>query len=423
MLPIVRFEAPIDAVVSVPGSKSLTNRALVVSSLAEGKSRLSNVLHSDDTCYMMSHLQTLGISLQAAHDQVEIEGRGGKFSAVQASLFCGNAGTTVRFLTALCALVPGSQIVTGDERMQARPIRDLVDGLLGLGVDITSANGCPPVTVRSGGLRGGCVQVQAHLSSQYLSALLMIAPYAQQPVSLEVAGDLVSEPYIELTLDVMAAFGVAVERPERRRFNVPQQLYQGRTLAIEGDATSAGYWWALAALTGSQITVKNIQPSSHQGDIEFLHILEHMGCAIAPAEGVAVRGPRRLKSPGVVDMNRLPDGVMTLAVLAALAQGETRIVNVANLRIKESDRLAALVTELRRIGIEAEELSDGIRIQGGEPHGADIETYADHRMAMSFAILGARVPGICIRTPECVSKSYPTFFEQLQALYQPKGGR
>jgi 3-phosphoshikimate 1-carboxyvinyltransferase len=148
-----------------------------------------------------------------------------------------------------------------------------------------------------------------------------------------------------------------------------------------------------------------------------------MGCAIAPEEGVAVRGPRRLKSPGVVDMNRLPDGVMTLAVLAALAQGETRIVNVANLRIKESDRLAALVTELRRIGIEAEELSDGIRIQGGEPHGADIETYADHRMAMSFAILGARVPGICIRTPECVSKSYPTFFEQLQALYQPKGGR
>jgi 3-phosphoshikimate 1-carboxyvinyltransferase len=423
MLPIVRFEAPIDAVVSVPGSKSLTNRALVVSSLAEGKSRLSNVLHSDDTRYMMSHLQTLGISLQAAHDQVEIEGRGGEFSAVQASLFCGNAGTTVRFLTALCALVPGSQVVTGNQRMQARPIRDLVDGLSGLGADIESANGCPPVTVRSEGLRGGCVQVQAHLSSQYLSALLMIAPYAQQPVSLEVAGDLVSEPYIELTLDVMAAFGVAVERPERRRFNVPQRPYQGRTFAIEGDATSAGYWWALAALTGSHITVKNIQPSSHQGDIEFLHILECMGCAIAPEGGVAVRGPRRLKSPGVVDMNRLPDGVMTLAVLAALAQGETRIVHVANLRIKESDRLAALVTELRRIGIEAEELSDGIRIQGGEPHGADIETYADHRMAMSFAILGARVPGIRIRTPECVSKSYPTFFEQLQALYPPKGGR
>jgi 3-phosphoshikimate 1-carboxyvinyltransferase len=423
MLSIAPFEAPIDAVVSVPGSKSLTNRALVVSSLAEGKSRLSNVLHSDDTRYMMSHLRALGISLQASDDQIEIEGRGGEFCPVQASLFCGNAGTTVRFLTALCALVPGTQLVTGDQRMQARPIRDLVDALSRLGVDIESVDGCPPVTVRSDVLRGGRVPVQAHLSSQYLSALLMIAPYAHQPVNIEVVGHMVSESYIELTLDVMASFGVAVERPETRRFNVPQRRFQGRTFAIEGDATSAGYWWALAALTGSRIMVNNVHRSSHQGDIEFLRILERMGCAIAQEQGVAVQGPSLLKSPGVVDMNRLPDGVMTLAVLAALAQGETHIVNVANLRIKESDRLAALVTELRRIGVEAEELPDGIRIQGGEPHGADLETYADHRMAMSFAILGARVPGIRIDTPECVSKSYPTFFEQLQTLYPSNSGR
>jgi 3-phosphoshikimate 1-carboxyvinyltransferase len=169
--------------------------------------------------------------------------------------------------------------------------------------------------------------------------------------------------------------------------------------------------------------VKNVQPSSHQGDIELLHILERMGCTITRQQGVTVQGPGRLNSPGEVDMNRLPDGVMTLAVLAALAQGETRIVNVANLRIKESDRLAALVTELRRIGIEADELPDGIRIQGGRPHGADIETYADHRMAMSFAVLGTRVPGIRIDTPECVSKSYPAFFEELQMLYPSHRGR
>jgi 3-phosphoshikimate 1-carboxyvinyltransferase len=423
MLPITPFEAPIDAVLSVPGSKSLTNRALVVSSLAEGKSRLSNVLHSDDTRYMMSHLRTLGIMLQASDDRVEIEGRGGEFSPVQASLFCGNAGTTVRFLTALCALVPGAQIVTGDQRMQTRPIRDLVNALSGLGVDIESANDCPPVTVRSGILRGDGVRVHANLSSQYLSALLMIAPYAQQPVSLEVAGDLVSETYVELTLDVMAAFGVAVDRPDRRRFQIPQQRYQGRDFAIEGDATSAGYWWALAALTASRVTVNNVRPSSHQGDIEFLPILERMGCTVTRQQGVTVQGPGTLKSPGVVAMNRLPDGVMTLAALAALAQGETRIVNVANLRIKESDRLAALVTELRRLGIDAEELSDGLRIQGGEPHGADVETYADHRMAMAFAILGARVPGVRIGTPDCVSKSYPTFFEQLQALHPSGSGR
>jgi 3-phosphoshikimate 1-carboxyvinyltransferase len=422
MLAIPPFPAPIDAIVSVPGSKSLTNRALVVASLAEGKSRLSNVLHSDDTRYMMSHLRTLGVSLQATDDEVEIEGLGGNFRPVQAALFCGNAGTTVRFLTAFCALVPGAQVVTGDRRMQTRPIRDLVDALTALGVGIECVNGCPPVTVRSGVLPGGRVQVQANLSSQYLSAILMVAPYAQQPIGIEAAGTMVSETYIELTREVMAAFGVAVDRPDQRHFHIPRRRYQGRNFAIEGDATSAGYWWALAALTASRVTVKNIQPSSHQGDIELLPILERMGCTITRQQGVTVQGPGRLKSPGVVDMNRLPDGVMTLAVLAALAQGETRIVNVANLRVKESDRLAALVAELRRVGIEAEELPDGIRIRGGEPHSADIETYDDHRMAMSFAMLGARVPGIRIGTPECVSKSYPTFFEELQAMHLAHGG-
>jgi 3-phosphoshikimate 1-carboxyvinyltransferase len=416
MRAITPFTTPVNAAVSVPGSKSLTNRALIVSSLAEGKSRLRNVLHSDDTRYMMSHLRTLGVALQAAEDEVEIEGRGGEFSAVQASLFCGNAGTTVRFLTAMCALVPGTQTITGDERMQARPIRDLVHALSGLGADIEAIHGCPPVTIRSGAIRGGSVRVQANLSSQYLSALLMIAPYAQQPVSLDVAEGMVSGSYVELTIDVMAAFGVAVERSERRQFKIPRQHYRGRSYAVEGDVTSAGYWWALAALTGGRIEVGTVEPSSHQGDIEFLQVLERMGCTVASNRGVAVQGPQVLTSPGVVDMNRLPDGVMTLAVLAAVAEGETRIVNVANLRIKESDRLAALVTELRRVGIEAEELPDGLRIRGGKPHGADIETYADHRMAMSFAILGARVPGMRVGSPECVSKSYPTFFEELEAL-------
>lgn len=423
MRAITPFTAPVNAAVSVPGSKSLTNRALIVSSLAAGKSRLSNVLHSDDTRYMMSHLRTLGVALQAAEDQVEIEGRGGEFAPVQASLFCGNAGTTVRFLTATCALVPGTQTITGDERMQARPIGDLVHALSGLGAGIEASQGCPPVTVRSGSLRGGSVRVQANLSSQYLSALLMIAPYAQQPVSLDVAEGLVSESYVELTLDVMAAFGVTVERSEQRQFRIPPQCYRGRSYAVEGDATSAGYWWALAALTGGRITVPNVEPSSHQGDIEFLQVLERMGCTVTHNHGVTVQGARVLTSPGVVDMNRLPDGVMTLAVLAAVAEGETRIVNVANLRIKESDRLAALVTELRRVGIAAAELPDGLRIQGGGPHGADIETYADHRMAMSFAILGARVPGMRIGSPECVSKSYPTFFDQLEALYQADSAR
>jgi 3-phosphoshikimate 1-carboxyvinyltransferase len=416
MLAITPLTNPIMAELAVPGSKSLSNRALVIASLAEGTSLLTNVLHSDDTRHMMTHLRSLGVALQPSADQVTIAGTVGRFSPLDATFFCGNAGTTVRFLTALCALVPGTQTITGDDRMQTRPIQDLVEALVGLGADVQATAGCPPVTVASAVLRGGPVQVQAHRSSQYLSGLLMIAPYAEQPVTLEVTGDMVSQSYIDLTLDVMAAYGVTVDRPQPRVFGVPRARYKGRSFAIEGDATSAGYWWGLAALTGSHIRVCNVDATSHQGDRELLSILERMGCQVSVDGGISVQGPPRLRSPGVVDMNRLPDGVMTLAVLAALAQGETRIVNVANLRIKESNRLAALVNELRRVGIVAEELPDGLRIQGGNPHGAEIETYADHRMAMSFAILGMRVPGISIRGPECVSKSYPTFFEVLQAL-------
>ena len=355
--------------------------------------------------------------------EVEIEGLGGNFHPVQASLFCGNAGTTVRFLSAFCALVPGAQVITGDQRMQARPIRDLVDALTGLGVDIAVRQRLPSCdrTIRCPAWWScpGAGKSQQPVPVRYTHGCALCTATDQSRgggrdgvrdlCRIDPRGD--GEPLASL-----------VDRPDRRRFHIPQQCYQGRNFAIEGDATSAGYWWALAASTAGRVTVKNIQPSSHQGDMELLPILERMGCTITRQQGVTVQGPGRLKSPGVVDMNRLPDGVMTLAVLAALAQGETRIVNVANLRIKESDRLAALVTELRRIGIEAEELPDGIRIRGGEPHSADIETYADHRMAMSFAILGARVPGIRIGTPECVSKSYPTFFEELQALYPSHRG-
>jgi 3-phosphoshikimate 1-carboxyvinyltransferase len=416
MITIAPFTQPITTEVAVPGSKSLSNRALVVASLADGPSLLTNVLHSDDTRYMMTHLRSLGVTLQPSDDQVTIDGQAGRFASREATFFCGNAGTTVRFLTALCALVPGAQTISGDERMQSRPIQDLVEALTGLGVDVQATDGCPPVTVGTGVLRGGHVRVQAQRSSQYLSGLLMIAPYAEQPVTLEVIGDMVSESYIDLTLDIMAAFGITVDRPQRRLFNIPRGRYQGRSFAIAGDATSAGYWWALAAMTGSRICVGNVDAASRQGDLELLPILERMGCQLSYDHGISVQGPASLRSPGVIDMNRLPDGVMTLAVLAAVAQGETQIVNVANLRIKESNRLAALVHELRRVGILAEELPDGLRIQGGIPHGAVIETYADHRMAMSFAILGARMPGIEIRGPECVSKSYPTFFEVLRGL-------
>jgi len=411
---------PIDVEVALPGSKSYTNRALVLAALAEGISELSGALFSEDTEVMADSLQRLGIPVHGDPARLTfiVEGKSGTIPATRAECFVGNSGTTARFLTAVLALGHGEYRVDGVPRMRQRPIEPLLEALRQLGVDARSVdgNGCPPVLVRARGLAGGQVRLPGTLSSQYLSALLMVGPCTPQGLEIEVEGKLVSQPYVELTIETMQAFGASVVREEEHRFVVPGgQGYRGRAYTVEPDASAASYFFALAAVTGGRVRVRNLGTRSAQGDTRFVDVLEQMGChVIRTADTLTVEGPPRLS--GVeVDMNGISDTVQTLAAIAPLASGPVVIRNVAHIRHKETDRLHALVTELRRLGVVVEEFSDGLAVYPSVIRPGIVRTYDDHRMAMSFAILGCRVPGITIDNPSCVAKTFPDFFERLAA--------
>ena len=409
---------------AVPGSKSYTNRALTIAAVADGTSTLRDVLISDDTRVARAALEHLGIKVAYDDGAFTVHGLGGQFSDPGAPLFLGNSGTATRFLTAMMTLAGFPSTITGNERMQERPIADLLAALGQLGADVASerGNGCPPVRIGATRLQGGRATVSGAISSQFLSALLMAAPYAQQDVTLEVQDALVSVPYVDLTLDIMARFGVEVTHDDYRLFRIPgRQVYAARDYAIEGDASSASYFWGLAALLGQAMCVTNVPPDSVQGDTRFLQVLERMGCTVSRRQGWHVAGPQQLRPLGDIDLNALPDAAMTVAVLAAFCQGKTRLCNIANLRVKETDRLRALATELRKIGAAVTELPDGLRIDGDPAalHGAEIDTYDDHRMAMCFGMAGARLPGIRIREPDCVAKTYPGFWDDLRGIGVP----
>jgi 3-phosphoshikimate 1-carboxyvinyltransferase len=406
---------------TVPGSKSYTNRALTIAALARGPSTLQGALVSDDTRVAQEALARLGIPVERAGTTLYVQGRQGHFTDPQQPLYLGNSGTATRFFTAMLTLSGFPCTVTGNARMQQRPIADLLEALTHLGAEAVSirGNGCPPVRIGAQRLRGGTATISGAISSQFLSALLMVAPYAQQEVTLVVKDSLVSVPYIDMTLDIMTSFGVQVGHDHYRRFIIPgQQCYEGREYTIEGDASSATYFWGLAALLGQEMYVPNVSPTSVQGDLKFLQVLERMGCTVVRKNGVLVSGPPQLQPLGKIDLNALPDAAMTVAVLAAFCKGETHICNVANLRVKETDRLRALATELRKLGAAVRELPDGLRIDGNPEtlHGAEIATYDDHRMAMCFGMAGVRLPGIRIQDPMCVSKTYPDFWADLQRI-------
>jgi 3-phosphoshikimate 1-carboxyvinyltransferase len=409
---------------AVPGSKSYTNRALTIAALARGASTLRGALWSDDTQVAQAALAHLGVQIAQDGTTLHVQGRHGQFTAPQQELYLGNSGTATRFFTAMLTLAGFPCTVTGNPRMQERPIADLLEALNQLGADVTSVhgNGCPPVRLGARCLQGGTATISGAISSQFLSALLMVAPYARQDVSLVVRDTLVSVPYVDITLDIMAQFGGQATHEAYRHFVIPgSQCYTGRDYTIEGDASSATYFWGLAALLGQDMTVTNIPPTSVQGDLRFLEVLERMGCRVSRHQGLVVSGPAQLQPLGEIDLNALPDAAMTVAVLAAFCHGPTRIRNVANLRVKETDRLHALATELRKLGAAVEELPDGLHIDGdpAKLHGAEIATYDDHRMAMCFGMAGVRLPGTRIQDPVCVSKTYPGFWEDLQRL----GGR
>ncbi len=437
---ITPFAQPASGSICPPGSKSITNRALVCAALAQGGSRLVGALDSDDTRVMIEALRALGIDVRVdlAKRTIVVTGCGGNIPAKSAALFVGNSGTTARFLTPLLALGNGTYRLDGTPRMRERPIQDLLDALALLGVRVasTAGTGCPPLVVHAQRLPGGQVAMRGDVSSQFLSGLLLAAPYANAPLQIAIEGELVSKPYVRMTLAVMRAFGVDVPADQLSSFRIPAPLhYAGRSYAIEPDASAASYFWAAAAITGGCVTVEGLDRSSLQGDVAFCDCLARMGCEVRYSDtgpglletrsrsserrghvlaGTTVLG-RALRGIDV-DMNAISDTVQTLAAVALFAEGETTIRGVGHIRHKETDRIGALATELRKLGAVVEERPDGLRISPGTLRPATINTYNDHRMAMSLSLVGLRQQGIVINDPACTSKTYPKFFSDLEYL-------
>ena len=413
--------------VTVPGSKSITQRALVCSALADGISCLLGPLESEDPVLLKEALKVLGINTDVDNGTWIVHGKGGALHAGSSptSIYMGNNGTGIRFLTALCCLVKegGPIELYGDERMAERPIRPLLDALISLGAAIKSKfnTGCPPVIINpTGGLKGGDALVDSSKSSQYLSALLLVAPYAKRKTTLRLSGPLASGPYLDITIRVMKAFGIEVEKVKDGGYTVPQGTYRATRYLIEGDASSASYFFGAAAITGKTVTVANIPEDSMQGDAGFVHVLEKMGCRVSRSQkGTSITGPASNALRGIaVSMKDMPDMVPTLAAIAPFALGKTVITDCPHLRIKETDRIRAMATELSKIGARVEELPDGLIIEGGgDLRPARIHTYNDHRIAMSFAMVGLRVPGLQIENPECVRKSFPDFWSKWKSSF------
>jgi 3-phosphoshikimate 1-carboxyvinyltransferase len=421
-LPIQPLSRPVDALIEVPGSKSYTNRALLIAAMAGGHSVLRGALFSDDTERMADSLRRLGIRVEEdeADCRFEVWGEDGRIPAREAELFVGNAGTAARFLAAFLAAGHGRYRMDGDPRMRQRPIQPLLDGLQSLGVRAYSeaGTGCPPIVVETQGLEGGEVTMPGDQSSQYFSALLMVGPLTRRGLVIHVEHEMVSKPYIDLTADIMRAFGASMERDaEYQLLTVPgQQEYGAREYFVEPDASNASYFFGAAALTGGRVRVEHLDRGSAQGDLAILDALREMGCQVDADDGyVEVRGPRRLRGISV-DANAYSDTALTLCALAPFAEGPTEIRNIEHTRLQECDRIQAAVSELRRLGQEVEEFSDGLRITPRPIQPATVETYNDHRVAMSFALVGLQVPGVSIADPGCTAKTFPDYWDQLDTL-------
>ncbi len=406
--------------VTVPGSKSYTHRMLIAAALADGVSILKNALVSEDTLLTVEALRQMGIQIKVNRTEVRVDGLGGRLEPCDAPIYLGNSGTSMRLLTGVAALGKGTYTLTGNARMQTRPIKDLTDALQQIGIQARSlkGNGCPPVEVTGAIIKAKKVDINCQNSSQYLSALLLMAPRTPQGLDIRVTSGPVSRPYVDLTVALMETFGIRLEREDYRKFKIPGgQLYRAGNYTVEADCSQAAYFWGAAAISGAEIKVTGIKADSTQGDVRFVDLLQQMGCRVArESDGISVvGGPLRAIEADLADM---PDQVPTLAVVAAFSKGITVIKNVAHLKSKESDRLTATVTELNKMGIEASCTESTLAIKGGKPQGFVVETYNDHRIAMSFAIAGLRVPGICIRNESCVEKSFPSFWHIFEGLYR-----
>jgi 3-phosphoshikimate 1-carboxyvinyltransferase len=418
----VKPAGPLQAVVRLPGSKSHTQRALVIAALAEGVSILRNGLRSEDTEYLIRALSSLGARISGQGDDLRVEGTGGRIRNPGREIFLGNNGTAMRFLTSLVCLGSGSFTLTGDARLCERPMGPLLDALSLLGAEYRCLGraGCAPFDLSASSLSGGEVVFRGDESSQYISSLMLSSPYARKETVVEVSGTVLSRPYVDITVQAMDRFGVSVTEERPNRFRVPAgNPYRGREYTIEPDVSSGSYLFLAAALCGGWVRAENLDPASRQGDMRFLEILEEAGCSVIRGQdAIEVRGGVLLPGDMTIPMGDMPDMVPTVAALAACRQGRTTIEGVPHLRFKESDRLSAVAAELGRAGIRVEERPDGLVVEGGIPRGVEIETYKDHRIAMSFAVLGLVAPGMKIRDPGCVRKSFPGFWEMLEGFYR-----
>lgn len=422
---------PLNATVRVPGSKSLTNRALLIAALSDGTTRLHNALFSDDSARFVESLECLGfdVTVDESAACMQITGLGGRIPKKQANLYVGNAGTAARFLTAMLTLGTGEYLLDGDQRMRQRPIGDLVDALTSLGAHVETVNGqtdanhfvCPPLRVYANRLQGGRATIAGNISSQYLSGLLMVSPYAGDSVILTVTGGLNSKPYVDMTLAIMTEFGATVMRRGYERFVISPQHYQTPgDYMIESDASAASYFFAAPAICGGTVRVENITRNSKQGDVAFLDILAAMGCTVTEGAGwIEVGGPSELRGVDV-DMRDISDMAQTLAAIAPFASTPTTIRGIASTRVKETDRVSAMNAELTRLGVSVSEYPDGLTIQPCQAFQATmVETYNDHRMAMAFALIGLKAPGLTIANPSCVAKTFPNYFHVFEHLRNP----
>ncbi len=414
--------AAFDERVSVLGSKSYTNRYLAIASLSGRETVINGALLSDDTVYLARAIEAFGhvtCDIDDATASIHVTPTGQPMRAPKDDIFVGGAGTPLRFLISMAGHAQGTTIITGNTRMQERPMGDLLAALPPLGVDATAVrgNGSPPIRVVGGSFKGGATTISGAVSSQFTSSLIINALRAEQDTEITIADDLISKPYVEMTLAALKEMGVSVERDGYRRFTIPAgQQARGGEVTVEPDASGMSYFLAAAAILGSRVVIPGIGAGSHQGDVHLVEALERMGCHTQVTDKEITLSGGQLRGIDI-DMEAMPDVVPSLAIVAAYAEGTTRITNIASLRVKECDRIDAVTTELRKMGIEVEELADAMYITGGTPHGATIDTYDDHRIAMTFAIGGLRTEGVVIEDPGCVAKSFPTFWQTLDSLH------
>lgn len=414
----IKSASEITGTVKAPPSKAETLRGLFLGALAQGETILNQPLLARDQKHCRNVLQSFGAEIRVQNDQYVIQGTSGHLQAPDQQVYTGKSGVTTRFAVPVATLAKGETEITGNRQIQKRPIRNLLKATRSLGGDIATAKeGNYPLTVQGPSLTGGQAEVQATRSSQFVSALLLASPFAEKPVELHMKGPLPSKNYIDITVDMMARFGVDLERDGYEKFYVPvSSRYRGSSFTISGDYSSASYFFAAAAITGGEVTIQNLSPLTNQPDVQFLEILDRMGCRVFRSDTqVTVSG--KAQRPIEVDMNNCPDIVPTLAVVASCVDGETMIQNVTHLKYKESDRLHVLTENLGSCGITCEHRDDGLLIHGGSPEGTTIETYGDHRIAMAFSVLGLVADGMCIQNPQVVNKSVPDFYQRLHQFY------